>query len=61
MTASDDPEDARDMTHTSIEIDEQVWRHLRSRAVREDKRVSEMLEAILREHFEMPEDESDDE
>lgn len=53
MTASEEPEDARETTHTSIEIDEQVWRHLRSRAVREDKRVSEMLEAILREHFDL--------
>jgi len=58
MTSSDDPEDGNGMTHTSVEIDAAVWRRLRSRAVREDKRVSEMLEAILREHFDM--DESND-
>jgi hypothetical protein len=58
MTDSDDPEDGDGKTHTSVEIDAAVWRRVRSRAVREDKRVSEMLEEILREHFDM--DESDD-
>jgi hypothetical protein len=58
MTSSDDPEDGEAMTHTSVEINADVWRRLRSRAVREDKRVSEMLEEILREHFDM--DESND-
>jgi macrodomain Ter protein organizer (MatP/YcbG family) len=59
MTDSDDPEDGGGTTHTSVEIDAEVWRRVRSRAVREDKRVSEMLEEILREHFDM--DESNDE
>ena len=58
MTASDDPEDGGGTTHTSVEIDAAVWRRVRSRAVRENKRVSEMLEEILREHFDM--DEPDD-
>lgn len=54
MPNREDPEDG-ETTHTSVEIDAEVWRQLRSRAVREDKRVSEMLEAILREQFEMDE------
>lgn len=41
-----------DMTRTTIKVDDQVWRRVRSQAIREDKRVSEMLEDILREHFE---------
>ena len=45
-----------DMTRTTIKVDDEVWRRVRSRAIREDKRVSEMLEEILREHF----DDSDD-
>jgi macrodomain Ter protein organizer (MatP/YcbG family) len=55
MTPNDDPGDDEAMTHTSVEINADVWRRLRSRAVREDKRVSEMLEEILREHFDMAE------
>ncbi len=50
MTASDDNGDS--MTRTTIKVDGQVWRRVRSEAIREDKKVSEQLEAILREHFE---------
>ena len=50
MTASD--ENGDNMTRTTIKVDDQVWRRVRSEAIREDKKVSEQLEAILREHFE---------
>lgn len=51
MTASNNGGD--DMTRTTIKVDDEVWRRVRSEAIREDKRVSEQLEAILREHFDM--------
>ena len=54
MTASDNGGD--DMTRTTIKVDDEVWRRVRSEAIREDKKVSEQLEAILREHFEMEDD-----
>ena len=50
MTASDDGGD--DMTRTTIKVDDDVWRRVRSEAIRADKKVSEQLEAILREYFE---------
>ena len=51
MTASDD--DADDMTRTTIKVDDQVWRRVRSEAIRADNKVSEQLEVILREYFEI--------
>jgi 3-methyladenine DNA glycosylase/8-oxoguanine DNA glycosylase len=54
MTSSEDDKD--DLTRTTIEVDEAVWRRVRSEAIREDKKVSEQLEAILREHFDIDED-----
>ena len=50
MTASD--ENGDNMTRTTIKVDDQIWRRVRSEAIREDKKVSEQLEAILREYFE---------
>jgi len=49
MTASDDGDN--DTTRTTIKVDDQVWRRVRSEAIREDKRVSEKLEEILRDYF----------
>jgi hypothetical protein len=46
-----------DTTHTSIEIDREVWRQVRAEAVAEGSNVSVKLEDILRQHFDM--DESD--
>ncbi len=40
------------MAHTTIKVDDDVWRRVRYQAIKENKRVSEMLEEILREHFE---------
>ena len=54
MTTSDDGDD---VTRTTIKVDDQVWRRVRSEAIREDKRVSEQLEAILREYFEIKDEE----
>lgn len=59
MTASDDSEDNDSVTRTTIKVDDEVWRRVRSEAIREDKKVSEQLEAILREYFEI-DDEDDD-
>ena len=62
MTASDDGggnDDGDDVTRTTIEVDDAVWRRVRSEAIREDKKVSEQLEAILREYFGVDEDEDD--
>ena len=55
MTTSDDGDD--NMTRTTIKVDDQVWRRVRSEAIRKDKRVSEQLEAILREYFEIKDEE----
>jgi hypothetical protein len=56
MTASDDSEDDDNVTRTTIEVDDEVWRRVRSEAIREDKKVSEQLEAILREYFGIDDD-----
>jgi hypothetical protein len=57
MTSSED--DGDNLTRTTIEVDEAVWRRVRSEAIREDKKVSEQLEAILREHFDIDEDDNE--
>ena len=60
MTASDDGEDDTDaVTRTTIKVDDEVWRRVRSEAIRADNKVSEQLEAILREYFEVDEDADD--
>ena len=59
MTASDDSEDGS-VTRTTIKVDDAVWRRVRSEAIREDKKVSEQLEAILREYFGVDDDEDDE-
>ena len=56
MTASDDSEDDDNVTRTTIEVDDEVWRRVRSEAIREDKKVSEQLEAILQEYFGIDDD-----
>ena len=59
MTASDDDggDNGDDVTRTTIKVDDAVWRRVRSEAIRADRKVSEQLEAILREHFAMEENE----
>lgn len=54
-TAMTDKNSSDGFTHTSIEIDKQVWRQVKSDAVAEGTDVSSKLEEILREHFGMDE------
>ncbi|AGB31093.1 hypothetical protein C488_02006 [Natrinema pellirubrum DSM 15624] len=44
-------ENGDNTTRTTIKIDDEIWRRVRSQAIREDRRVSEELEQILREYF----------
>lgn len=55
--ATDDDQEA-DVTRTTIEVDSEVWRQVRSRGVAEGKQVSEMLEEILRDYFDIEEEET---
>jgi len=61
MTASDDggDDDTDDVTRTTIKVDDEVWRRVRSEAIRADNKVSEQLEAILRDYFGVDDDEDD--
>ena len=60
MTDPNGDPPADDQARTTIEVDREVWRQVRAAAVGEGKNVSVKLEEILREHFEMPDDDSDD-
>jgi len=51
MTTSNGGGASDDTTHTSIEIDRDVWRRLRSDAVADGKNVSEKLEEVLEEYY----------
>jgi hypothetical protein len=51
-------EDGNNTTRTTIKIDDQIWRRVRSKAIRDDMRVSEELEQILREYFDEEDDQS---
>ena len=42
-----------DTTHTSIEVDRSVWRHVRSDAVADGKNVSEKLEEVLEDYYDL--------
>jgi len=46
-----DSDGGSETTRTTIKIDDEIWRRVRSQAIREDRRVSEELESILREYF----------
>lgn len=48
-------EDLSDQTRTTIEVDRDAWRQVRSRAVAEGKTVSEMLEEVLVDYFDLDE------
>lgn len=52
MTASD-PDDGDGQTRTTIEVDRQVWREVRSDAVADGVTVSEKLEEVLAEYFDV--------
>lgn len=52
---SDSNSNNDDMARTTIEVDREVWRQVRAAAVGDGKNISEKLEEILRDHFEMDE------
>ena len=45
--------DNGDMTRTTIELDREVWREVRSDAVGDGVTVSEKLEAVLADYYEV--------
>jgi len=50
MPPNDDSGD-NSVTRTTVEVDEAVWRQLRSAAVADGKNISEKLEEVLRDYF----------
>lgn len=50
-TMTDQNSDDSETTRTTIEVDRDVWRQVRSEAVGEGKHISEKLEEILVEYF----------
>jgi len=52
MTTSDNGA-REDTTHTSIEISRDVWRQVRSDAVADGKNVSEKLEEVLEDYYDL--------
>mgnify|MGYP000155446466 CR=1 FL=1 len=54
MTTSDDGNQGDDATtRTTIEVSRDVWRQVRSDAVAEGQNVSEKLEEVLQEYYDM--------
>jgi len=53
MTTSESGGGSDDMTHTSIEVDRSVWRRVRSDAVADGKNVSEKLEEVLEDYYDL--------
>ncbi len=52
MTA-DTNDDGDDVTRTTIEVDREVWREVRSDAVGDGVTVSEKLEDVLADYFDV--------
>jgi macrodomain Ter protein organizer (MatP/YcbG family) len=53
MTTSNGGGANDDTTRTSIEVDRDVWRHLRSDAVADGKNVSEKLQEVLEDYYDL--------
>lgn len=53
MTTSNGGGANDDTTRTSIEVDRDVWRHLRSDAVADGKNVSEKLREVLEDYYDL--------
>ena len=53
MTTSNGGGASDDTTHTSIEIDREVWRRVRSDAVADGKNVSEKLQEVLEDYYDL--------
>lgn len=59
MPNENSPGDDAPVTRTTIEVDQAVWRQLRSAAVAEGKNVSTKLEEVLADHFNVDLDDTD--
>lgn len=53
MTESNDGGASDDTTRTSIEVDRDVWRRVRSDAVADGKNVSEKLQEVLEDYYDL--------
>ena len=53
MTNHNNGDDTDDMTRTTIELDRQVWRQVRSDAVSDGSNVSEKLEEVLVDYYDL--------
>jgi len=53
MTADDDSDDGDGVTRTTVEVDRAVWREVRSDAVGDGVTISEKLEDVLAEYYEV--------
>lgn len=51
MTDNNNGDDTADMTRTTIELDREVWREVRSDAVSDGVNVSEKLEEVLIDYY----------
>jgi hypothetical protein len=52
----EDNDDGDDKTRTTIEVDREVWREVRSGAVADGMNVSEKLEEVLKDYFDIDDD-----
>jgi hypothetical protein len=51
--SGNDDDDEVDRTRTTIKVDREVWRQVRSDAVAEGKNVSEKLEEVLEDYYDV--------
>lgn len=53
MAMTDDNDGDDDLTRTTIELDREVWREVRSDAVADGANVSEKLEEVLVDYYDL--------
>lgn len=53
MTDDTNGDDTADLTRTTIELDREVWREVRSDAVADGANVSEKLQEVLEEYYDL--------
>lgn len=56
MSEENSDDDAVDRTRTTIKVDREVWRQVRSDAVADGKNVSKKLEEVLEDYYDMDDD-----
>jgi hypothetical protein len=56
MSEENSDGDDVDRTRTTIKVDREVWRQVRSDAVADGKNVSEKLEEVLEDYYDMGDD-----